>query len=218
MKINHCVKKITICDLYCVFRMMKILLILFMLGIGNAFSGIYSQNTLLSLEINRQSIKEVLGEIEKKSEYVFFFSENTRKELDKKVNIHVVSKTLNVILDQLFNETDLVYTINNRQVSIAKSGRQTLPADSLQQTKKVSGRVVDQEGSPLIGVTILVKGTQQGAITDVNGEFQLTADENAALLFSYVGFENATYPLAKLPKTIVLKEQSGMIEEVVVTG
>ena len=99
MKINHYLDRSWFNGLRYTLHIMKIIIILLVLGIGNSFSMTYSQNTLLSLDINKQSIKEVIGIIEKKSEYVFFFSDNVRQDLEKSVDIKVNSKTLDVILN-----------------------------------------------------------------------------------------------------------------------
>ena len=116
MKINHYLDRSWFNGLRYTLHIMKIIIILLVLSIGNSFSMTYSQNTLLSLDINKQSIKEVIGIIEKKSEYVFFFSDNVRQDLEKSVDIKVNSKTLDVILNNLFADTDLVYTIINCKV------------------------------------------------------------------------------------------------------
>ena len=79
MKINHYLDRSWFNGLRYTLHIMKIIIILLVLSIGNSFSMTYSQNTLLSLDINKQSIKEVIGIIEKKSEYVFFFSDNVRQ-------------------------------------------------------------------------------------------------------------------------------------------
>ena len=106
MKINHYLDRSWFNGLRYTLHIMKIIIILLVLSIGNSFSMTYSQNTLLSLDINKQSIKEVIGIIEKKSEYVFFFSDNVRQDLEKSVDIKVNSKTLDVILNNLFADTD----------------------------------------------------------------------------------------------------------------
>ena len=192
MKINHYLDRSWFNGLRYTLHIMKIIIILLVLSIGNSFSMTYSQNTLLSLDINKQSIKEVIGIIEKKSEYVFFFSDNVRQDLEKSVDIKVNSKTLDVILNNLFADTDLVYTINDRQVSIAKSKKagSSYPTPQ-QQTKTITGTIVDNTKEPLIGVNIVVKGTSTGTVTDIDGKFSLPITEtNAVLVISYIGYKS----------------------------
>ena len=222
MKINHYQKRSWFGDLCYTLRIMKIVIILLALGIGNAFSLTYSQNTLLSLDINRQSIKEVIDVIEKKSEYVFFFSDNVRKELDKKVDINVSSKTLDVVLDELFTNTGLTYTISDRQVSIAKSERKRNTPSPIvqQQSRTITGLIVDDTNDPLIGVNILVKGTTTGNITDIDGKFTLTTDQpNPILVVSYIGYITQEVRVGTQQNlNIILKTDELGLEEVVVVG
>ncbi len=114
------------------------------------------------------------------------------QDLEKSVDIKVNSKTLDVILNNLFADTDLVYTINDRQVSIAKSKKagSSYPAPQ-QQTKTITGTIVDNTKEPLIGVNIVVKGTSTGTVTDIDGKFSLPITEtNAVLVISYIGYKS----------------------------
>jgi TonB-linked SusC/RagA family outer membrane protein len=193
-----------------------------MLGIGNAFSSTYSQTTLLSLDINNQSIREVMGIIENKTEYVFFFSDNIGRELDRKVNIHVKSETLNTILENLFRDTDLTYRIKDRQVSIGKDlMKELLPAlPRPEQAKTVTGLVTDQTQEPLIGVNILVKGTTTGTVTDVDGRFSLSyTQSDPVFVVSYIGYKSQEIRVANQTnlRIVLLTDELGL-EEVVVVG
>lgn len=221
MKINHYLCGSWLNDLHGTLHIMKITFILLALSIGNAFSVTYSQNTLLSLNVNKQSIKEVIGIIEKKSEYVFFFSDNVRPDLEKKVNIKVDSKTLDVILGKLLMETDLVYTIQDRQVSIAKSQKEaaSMPV-SQQKTRVITGTVSDQTKEPLIGVNIVIKGTTTGTVSDVDGQFSLSVPEaNPVLVISYIGYKTQEIKVGNsLNMTITLAAETLGLDEVVVVG
>ena len=181
----------------------------------------YSQNTLLSLDINKQSIKEVIGIIREKSEYVFFFSDNVRQDLEKSVDIKVNSKTLDVILNNLFADTDLVYTINDRQVSIAKSKKagSSYPTPQ-QQTKTITGTIVDNTKEPLIGVNIVVKGTSTGTVTDIDGKFSLPITEtNAVLVISYIGYKSQEIKVGNQSSlNVTLEAETLGLEEIVVVG
>jgi len=222
MKINHFQSRSWFDDLFFTLRIMKITIIMLVLGIGTAFSTTYSQTTLLSLSMNEQSIKEVIEVIEKKSEYVFFFSDNVRKELDKKVDIKVNSKTLDVVLNDLFEDTDLTYTINDRQVSIAKSEKKaSIPSPLVQQqTRTITGTVVDEQNEPLIGVNILVKGTSTGTITNIDGQFTFSVNNpNPVLVVSYIGYQTQEVKVVnQQDMRIVLRTDELGLEEIVVVG
>ena len=93
-------------------------------------------------------------------------------------------------------------------------------ASVVQQTIKVSGQVVDQEGQPLIGATIRVKGAQTGVVTDFDGNFQLDAPANATLVVSYVGFKDREIAVRgrAVIETITMESDSQLLDQVVVVG
>ena len=85
---------------------------------------------------------------------------------------------------------------------------------------EITGKITDKDGEPLIGVSIVVKGTSAGTITDVDGRFKIEADRNDVLAVSYIGYATQTIQLlnATLPLNIVMTEDSQKIDEVVVTA
>lgn len=89
-----------------------------------------------------------------------------------------------------------------------------------QEKKLVKGQVLDKNGEPILGATIVEKGNwNNGTITDVNGNFSITTQNNGVLEFSYIGYQKAAYPIDEVDgKTIVLKEDALDLDEIVVTG
>jgi len=87
-----------------------------------------------------------------------------------------------------------------------------------QQNLKVSGVVTDEAGEPLIGVSVLVKGTTLGNITDLNGRFSLDVPEGSILEISYIGYKTQSIKAQREPMNIVLKEDAQLLDEVVVVG
>ena len=82
---------------------------------------------------------------------------------------------------------------------------------------EVNGVVSDSKGEPIIGVTVLVQGTQDGTITDFDGNFSLSAPEGAMLQFTYVGYKEVVLP-AQAIMSVLMQEDNELLEEVVVTG
>ncbi|WP_234367719.1 STN domain-containing protein [Parabacteroides pacaensis] len=119
---------------------MKITILLFVLGIVPAFSSTYSQETLLTLHIKAKKIGEVFRNIEMKSEYVFFFSDEIRPEMERKIDIRVEAETLDKILDKICTETGLSYEIIDRQVTVTKAKKEKVQVPALPQTQKKSIR------------------------------------------------------------------------------
>lgn len=220
MKINHCQERLWLNSLSYTLRITKIILLLLLLGGHSAFSSTYSQTTLLTLDIQNKSIKEVMDIIEKKSEYVFFFSDNINRDIQKEVDVHVNGSTLDKILDVLFSETNLSYKIKNRQVMIAKNVVAPLPAQPLVQQKKVvTGKVLDPNGETLPGAAIIVEGSTRGVTTDIDGSYSIEVNKNEKLVFSYLGMEPQTIPVGDKTEIIVtLKEKADMLDEVTIVA
>ncbi|MDR1516927.1 MAG: SusC/RagA family TonB-linked outer membrane protein, partial [Dysgonamonadaceae bacterium] len=99
------------------------------------------------------------------------------------------------------------------------SVNETLSGKEIEQRKQITGKVVDPDGEPVIGANVVVAGTTTGTVTDVNGEFSLSVDENATLKISYIGYlEQSVKVAGKTNLSITLQEDATALEEVVVTG
>ncbi len=143
----------------------------------------YAQTKRMDVKVDESSIVVALEKIEAQSEFFFFYN-NKIVKLDKKVSVDLKDKTITEILDVVFKDTDIEYTINNRQIIL--SGKETGSSLS-QQQKSVSGKVTDVTGATLPGVSVVVKGTTIGVITDANGSYSLAnIPANATLQFSFV--------------------------------
>lgn len=170
----------------------------------------YNETYLLTLQLNNVKISEVLDSVEKNSEYVFFYSDRAKKELDKNVSIDAKSRTISQILLEVLEGTNLTYVINDRQIVIKDSGEKT------KEEKKgitINGTIRDSQQTPLIGVNVIVKGTTIGTTTDMNGNYFLKVpDKNSVLVFSYIGFKS---------KEVTVGNQINInanLDEVVVVG
>ena len=172
---------------------MSIFLIFF--GCGVCFAtNIYSQSTFLTLNLKDKTVKDVFSEIEKSSEYIFFYYDGVL-DLERKVTIDVQNQLIDVILNQLFASTNNDYTISDRQIIITRQAEETTPPPPTaqrtpsapqQQGIRITGTVSDNFGEPLPGVSVLVLGTTQGTTTDMNGEFAINVpDGDATLEFNF---------------------------------
>jgi len=185
---------------------------------------VYSQSKKLSLNMQGNSIKEVLQQIEAQSEYRFIY-ENEKVNLDTKVNIRVTDEVVETILKRLFEADGVSYSItennliliNPSDIQIRSIGKESSNA---QQKKTVSGKISDASGSPLPGVTIVVKGTSNGTIADANGNYSVpNVPENAILQFSFVGMKMQEIGVGnKVSINVTLEEETIGIEEVVAVG
>jgi len=185
---------------------------------------VYSQNKKLSLNMQGNSIKEVLQQIEAQSEYRFIY-ENEKVNLDTKVSIKVKDEVVENILKKLFEKDGVSYSItDNNLILINPSDGQlkNLGKESInsQQQKNISGKVTDSSGASLPGVSVVVKGTTNGLITDMDGKYSLSkVPENSTLVFSFVGMKTQEIAIGnKTTINVTLTEETVGIEEVVAVG
>ncbi len=188
----------------------------------------YSQGIEFTLNLKSTSIKEVCEEIERRSEFRFIFAGNAKQTINKKVDITIDTENVEEILTHILSGTELTYTIMDNQIAVyrdkTKSTRKEVDeiVSNLtiqQQKKQTTGKVVDQNSEPIIGANIVEKGTTNGTVTDVNGNFRLDVENDAVLQVSYIGY--LTQEIDTNDKTafnIVLQEDMQSLEELVVVG
>jgi len=195
---------------------MKIVLFLILTSTFNLLAtGTYSQTTRLSLSLNQTSIKQVLKEVERSSEFYFLYN-NELIDVERKVDIQVDNELVSSILDMLFDSKVTKYAIYDKQIVISPVGM-PLPQEA---QRKVSGKVTDQSGAGIPGATVAVKGLSVGIVTDSEGRFNLTIPSDAkVLVFSFVGMNSQEVPIDnKKTFNIVLSEANTQLEEVVAVG
>ncbi|KAA6336399.1 TonB-dependent receptor SusC [termite gut metagenome] len=201
-------------------RIMKSCLLFIFLGIGACFANeTYSQKTFFTVEYNNRTVKEIMNEIEQKSEYIFFYLENSL-DLNRKVTLKVENEQVEKILDKLFSGTLNRYYISDRQIIIFKGKDElstTLPI--VMQSRSIAGVVRDALG-PIAGANIVVKGTTNGSITDMDGKFTLSnIPDNAILQVSFIGYLAQEVRVGNQTNlTITLIEDSKVLDEVVAIG
>ena len=136
-----------------------------------------------------------------------------RAELYRNVDVNIKNKTIDRILSEVLDGTNLTYFLNDRQVMIIRKEEKT------QQEKKISinGTVRDAQQEPLPGVNVLVKGTTIGTTTDIDGNYFISVpDKNAVLVFSYIGFESQEVKVGgQININVNMSEESNSLDEVV---
>lgn len=165
-------------------------------------------------------LEDVLDRIEKNSEFFFMYNKNMIN-VDRKVDIQVEEKNVNEVLNKIFANTDISYSIKDRQILLINSRMDGTGNESItQQQKSISGKVTDSSGGSLPGVSVVVKGTTNGTITDIDGKYSISnIPENGALQFSFVGMKTQEIVVgSKVTINIVLAEETIGIEEVVAVG
>lgn len=204
------------------FKIMKLLVLFLAVGISLDYAGnSYSQTTTLSLKLNNKTVREVFNDIEKNSEYIFLYNRETL-DTERVVSIRTKKETIDKVLDKLFEGTDNTYKVSDRQIYISKAERQqqeVIAEPEQQQKKTIRGTVIDQNGQSVIGANVIETGTTNGTVTDVNGHFILSVENNAIIQVSYIGFlEQKINVEGRNTFDITLLEDMQALDEIVVVG
>ncbi len=203
--------------------MMKWAFFFFFLGIIQTFAAndAYAQKAKLELNFTQAKLEQVLNEIESQSEFYFLYNQDLINT-ERKVDIQARGSKIDEVLGELFSGTDIHYTIIDRQIVLTNSSDQTNLVTQIaqQQNRKISGKVTDASGAALPGVSVVIKGTTTGIITDSNGRYSMAnIPENATLQFSFVGMKTQEVAVGgKTTINVLLAEETVGIEEVVAVG
>lgn len=211
-----------------IMKVMRITLLFLFTGIlfCQAKSG-YSQGAELSLELRTASIKEVCEEIEKKSDYRFIFAGDVKDIINEEVKLTRQTKDIEEILDHILATTGLLYDIFDNQVVVYHARNKSLANNNeihrsekiTQQKREVRGKIVDINNVSIIGANIVEKGTTNGTITDMDGNFSLQVEDNAVLHISYIGYLSQDINTTdENIFNITLLEDTQALEEIVVIG
>jgi len=181
--------------------------------------NIYAQ---INISEKDKSIREIIHQIEKASDYNFFFN-NAMSGLDKKTSVHLSNSSINEVLNSLLKDTDITYTIKeDNQIVLTNlniPGNSNSRAHLQKSVHQIKGIVTDERGEPIIGANVVEKGTTNGVITDIEGQFSLLVMENATLDISYVGYVTQSISVKNQTNlSITLIEDSQALNEVVVVG
>lgn len=192
--------------------MTKLMFFLTVVAVVNTTASVYSQGGTLNINVKDVPLRDLLREIEDKSDFAFFFNDQF-VELDKKVTIAKANQTIDNFLKEVLQNTSLDFKILDDNFIVI------IPKEAFQ-GHRVKGIVTDAEGSPLPGVNILEKGTTNGTVTDLDGNYTISVDNpDGILVFSYVGYLSEEIPISNQTSIdIALVEDIQALDEVVVIG
>lgn len=191
---------------------------LIMIKLTLAFSTLFSLTALaegysqsITLNMRNTSVKAVLKEVKKQTDFDIFYNVELISSLDKK-DVVLKNASLADVLKVTLAHEDVDFTIENKTVLIFAG------ADRSKQ-QQLTGTVVDEEGAPLQGVTVSLKGTTVGTTTDAEGAFQLRAtDANAVVIFRMLGYKDQEVSANERSLNITLVKSISGLDDVVVTG
>lgn len=196
---------------------MKISFVLILLSTLQISASVYSQNTKMDMNLNSQTLIEVFQEVRAASEFTFVYDIEDVEGI-KNLDVNVTDATVEEILDECLTSTTLTYEIVDKVVIVKQKPYMAKPAQ--QEKKSITGQVTDEDGVPLPGVSVVVKGFHIGVATDIDGYYTLEiADKSSVLYFSFVGMTPQEIAFTGQSEINVrLKRDSENLNEVIVTG
>ena len=189
--------------------------LLFFLLLFSSFASAYGQERMITLNLSKVPLNTALKEIEKQTSMSVVYNTND-VDINRVISIKVSKESLTNVMGQLFKGTNISYSIVDKHIVLSTK-------KEVEQQKKTpivaTGTVTDAQGEPLIGVSILVKGTATGAITDMDGNFKIQAAKGDVLEISYIGYASQSITLANAqPLKVTMGEDTQTLDEVVVTA
>lgn len=187
-------------------------------------SGIFateatSQTAKVSIVANNISTQDLMLEIEKQTDYLFVYNEN-EVNLNRKVTIQATNQTVAEVLNKAFDQTDVIYAMEGSNIMLIKKETRNKTLSTQQKARTINGIITDEKGEAIIGANVSVKGTTNGTITDVDGNFSLAnISDNDIIVISYIGYTPQEIRAGKQTSLkVILKEDTQAIDEVVVVG
>lgn len=175
-------------------------------------SMLSAQNANVTLSVKNVTLKDLLKEIEKKSDIRFSYIDEV-VEPYKNITLESTNEPVKAILNKLLSTRNLEYVQTGNTIAIK------VKSDANARQKKVKGIVTDMNSEPVIGASVLVKGSTNGLITNLDGEFEIEAPDNAVLQISYIGYISHEVSVkGKSSFSIRLQDDLQTLEEVVVVG
>ena len=202
---------------------MKLSGLIIFLGVAQVFATeTYSQAERISLKMENVSVETVLKSIEDQSNYYFLLNQRLI-DVNRKVDIDVNNKSINEILGQLFAGTEVKHMVSKRQIILSTQeiyGLHEAASEAIQQQKTVTGKVSDPDGNPLIGVTVIIKETNKGTLTDAEGKFALELSPgDRTIAFSFIGMKTQEVDISdRTYIETVMELEIQQIDEVIAVG
>ena len=198
-----------------IIQQIRLSILLFVPALLFPLSALRAQNVRVTIRENGAKMEQVISAIERQTRYLFGIGDEVNTDLP--VTVHAENEPLKKVLDEMFRGTDIVYTVEGTNILLTRR-----PAAPQSRAVSVTGRVTDASGQPIVGASVIVRGTTVGVSTDTEGRFALEVPSPAAsqtLEVSYLGYETATVPVgSRTSFEVTLQESSSEIEQVVVTA
>jgi TonB-linked SusC/RagA family outer membrane protein len=209
-----------------IFLIMRLSLLFICWGLIQVSANTYSQNTRLNIKLENASIKELLNDIKKQSEFTFVYNVEDVEKIGA-ITCNLSQSTVEEILDYCLSRTNMTYVVKDKVIVITPKEEKNSPQMNHNKPngseqpagKQLKGKVTDAAGAPLPGVTITIVGTTRGVITDTDGSFTIEVKPSDKLVFSFIGFESQIFDVGNQEHiNVKLKEKSLELEDVTVVA
>lgn len=195
---------------------MKLMIILTLAAVLQVSAHTNAQNITLSKK--NASLQQIFKEIRRQTDYNFFYNNKTLR-LAQKVNLDVQQASLEQVLEKCFKGQPLSYVIQEKVIIVSEKEQDKTNWPPPAPPVDISGKIIDKEGKPLQGVSVFVKGTNQGTTSNAEGFFVLRGvQDNATIEVSYVGYFSQTIPVNKRATINITLEIESKQEELVVVS
>ena len=198
-----------------IIQQIRLSILLFVPALLFPLSTLHAQNVRVTIRGNGVKMEQVISAIERQTRYLFGIGDNVNT--NQLVSVHVENEPLKKALDEMVRGTDISYTVEGTNILLFQRANA-----SQERPVTVSGRVTDAKGQPIIGASVIVRGTTLGVSTDAEGRFTLEVPAPASsqtLEVSYLGYETAAVPVGtRTSFAVTLRESTSEIESVVVTA
>jgi len=185
-------------------------------------SNVNSQNAKISLDKQHVTISEILNSIEKQTEYLFFYNKEN-VDVNKTTSIKIKDGSVAEVLSKIFKNQGITYSMEGNYIVLSRAEvkKASLISSVAQQSfRSIKGAVKDASNEPIIGANVIVKGTTNGVITDIDGNFSLNnIPQNAIIQISYIGYLTQEIKMGSQSSiNVKLIEDTQKLDEVVVVG
>ena len=201
-------------------KIMRLTPILLMVGALTVRAGGYSQDVKVSLSLNSVKLTTFFKAIEKETDYRFVYCNDVIPD-GNIITVRAKKKPLHEVLNEVINLTDLKYRFDETSgVIIVSEKNNAIAADAeIRPLRNITGTVTNDNGEPLPGVSVQVKGTTKATTTSLTGSFAIEVEDNAqSLIFSFVGMLTREVPIQNEPMKVILTQANRALDEVVVVG
>ena len=195
-------------------RKMKLLAFFMLLGFCACHATISAQEARIDLKMSDATLSQVFRNIEQLTEYMFIYKSEDVQSIQH-INVDVRQTMVRDVLEKCLENTGLSFLFKENVIIIQKK-----TTDQEKKENRITGKVTDEKKDPLPGVTVIIKGTKLGTVTDVDGKYTLAVPVgNNALVFSMIGMKQKEEVIGKRTQIdVVMEEEISELEDVVVTG